>query len=436
MGAGISGITAAYFAAQQGRQVRLVEASPKAGGLLRSDSTRFGCFDYGTHIASHCGVPDLDDFLFGGMDEEDYYFFNPGKGGNYFAGALSEICPFVDIACLAPPMVEMAESQLLNTAPSAIAANLEQALLQRFGAVIYREIMAGVVQKFMGCDASLLSPETLCFFDMNRVLAFDPERTVALKEDSRFDDALGFHGARPGLPKAYPRRGGIEFWVESLLQKLQSVGVDYLPNTKLSGCSSVGGRVTHIDLEGERLAVDEVIWTVPAGLFASLADSHIAFPKPKFRGSLLYDFAFASPLLSDCYFINVYDDSKLSGRVTLYQNLHADGEFYGCTVEVLQSHTADKAEESGRIQDELAAMGLVDADNQCVYTNVRRVPSGFPIPETGHTKRTMECADALDAEFSNVLFLGRSSKRFFMTDVLRHAYGTVSGVYENATKAC
>jgi len=78
-GAGIAGITAAYFEAAKGHQVYLIEPAQCAGGLLQSDRTPFGAFDYGTHVATYCGVEALDKFLFGGMKETDFNFFNPGS---------------------------------------------------------------------------------------------------------------------------------------------------------------------------------------------------------------------------------------------------------------------------------------------------------------------------------------------------------------------
>ena len=64
VGGGIVGITAAFFAKKKGYDVILIEASDRLGGLLKSDCSDNGCFDYGTHIASMTGIDELDEFLF------------------------------------------------------------------------------------------------------------------------------------------------------------------------------------------------------------------------------------------------------------------------------------------------------------------------------------------------------------------------------------
>jgi protoporphyrinogen oxidase len=172
-GAGIAGITAAFFAAQKGYRVVLVEPAPRAGGLLASDVTPYGAFDYGTHVATYTGVDGLDDFLFGGVREQDFNFFNPGVAGNYYAGTLSEISPFVDARALPLELLRQAEQELQNVATLDTAANLEELMCARFGPTVYHQILAGVVVKFMGCDAAQLTPDSINLFDMNRVLAFD-----------------------------------------------------------------------------------------------------------------------------------------------------------------------------------------------------------------------------------------------------------------------
>ena len=181
VGAGIAGITAAYFEARKGHKVYLIELSPRAGGLLKSDVTDFGSFDYGTHVAGDCGLPDLDEFLFGGMSDEDYLFFNPGDSGNYYGGILSEISPFVNTSVLPEHKSIRASLELLKAKGGSTAKNLEELMIARFGKLFYTEVMGDVVLKFMGKDPRELAADAIYFFDMNRVLAFDSWNTRSRK---------------------------------------------------------------------------------------------------------------------------------------------------------------------------------------------------------------------------------------------------------------
>lgn len=97
VGGGIVGITAAYFAKQKDNNVILVEADNELGGLLKSNCNKYGCFDYGTHIANKTGVLDLDNFLFSDFNQNNSYQFNTTKSSNFFKDKLSDISPFVKL---------------------------------------------------------------------------------------------------------------------------------------------------------------------------------------------------------------------------------------------------------------------------------------------------------------------------------------------------
>lgn len=425
VGAGIAGITAAYFEALKGHQVYLIESAHRAGGLLQSDVTPFGSFDYGTHVGTFCGVETLDDFLFGGMGKENFNFFNPGLAGNYYSDTLSEISPFVDTSLMTEPLTHQAEEELLNPEKGMSANHLEDLMIARFGPTIYREVLSGVVQKFMGCSAASLSGEIINFFDMNRILAFDSDTSDRLKMDERFNAALGYHYPLPGAQKIYPRVGGMGYWVEFLMKKLEKTGVHYLPNTKIQGITSQGDQVSQIDIGEQSLSVDQLIWSIPPALFSRFVPSAASFPMPKFRKTALYDFSFVKPLSSKCFYINVYDTSKLSGRITLYPNLTSDCDYHTCTVEVLEADDFDFENATGQILEELRSIGIVDEKNPCVYQVMRAVNNGFPLPELNYLQQTIDQSNKLNAAFSNVFFIGRAPGRFFMKDVLKHTYQKV-----------
>jgi protoporphyrinogen oxidase len=421
-GAGIAGMTAAYFEAVKGHQVYLIEPAKRPGGLLQTDITPFGSFDYGTHVGTFSGIEMLDDFLFGGATRENFCFFNPGLSGNFYAGTLSEIGPFVDTRLMDDKLRQKAELELLNPSLSSGATNLEELITERFGPTIYREVFSSVVQKFMGCDAAILSAEMINLFDMNRILAFDSGTSERLKTDERYDTSLGYHYPHPGSQKIYPRTGGMGYWIEFLMAKLAQVGVTFLGYTKIENISHSGGQVTHLDVGDKTLQVDELIWSVAPALFSKHVSFSASFPSPKFRKTALYDFSFQKPFSTKCYYINVYDSAKISGRITLYPNLTPESEYHSCTVEVLAGDDFGFENATESIYDELRSMGIVDSDNPCVHQFTRAVGHGFPLPELNYTAQTVTQSAAMDAKFSNVLFIGRAPGRFFMKDVLTHVY--------------
>lgn len=422
VGAGIAGITAAYFEARKGHKVYLIELSPRAGGLLKSDVTDFGSFDYGTHVAGDCGLPDLDEFLFGGMSDEDYLFFNPGDSGNYYGGILSEISPFVNTSVLPEHKSIRASLELLKAKGGSTAKNLEELMIARFGKLFYTEVMGDVVLKFMGKDPRELAADAIYFFDMNRVLAFDSATTDRLKQIDNYDHALGYHYPAPGARKIYPRKGGIGSWIDFLMKKLQQVGVEYLPATRITSVVEKNGHVEELILGDKRMAIDKLIWSIPPAFLARLIDPSSTFPKPRFRKTGLYDFAFDRPLDTKCFYINVYDPHLHSARLTIYQNLSQEGPYFACTVEVLARDDFDFEAQLDTIMQEIALMGLITPEHRCVYKGYRSIRAGFPLPETGFLKQSDAKAQELDRKLKNVNFIGRGMGRFFMKDILKHTY--------------
>ncbi|MDW3648489.1 MAG: FAD-dependent oxidoreductase [Bacteroidia bacterium] len=422
VGAGIAGITAAYFEARKGHKVYLIELSPRAGGLLKSDSHEFGTFDYGTHVAGDCGLAELDEFLFGGMTEEDYLFFNPGDSGNYYGGILSEISPFVNTAVLPEHKSIRASLELLKAKGSHEAENLEELMIARFGKLFYREVMKEVVSKFMGKDPVELTKDAIYFFDMNRVLAFDAETTDRLKKIDNYDEALGYHYPAPGARKIYPRKGGIGSWIDFLMEKLEKEGVSYLAGTKITSVLEKGGKVEELALGDKVMAIDELIWSVPPAFLSRLLDPSSNFPRPRFRKTGLYDFAFDQPLDTKCFYINVYDPALHSARLSIYQNLAQDGPYYGCTTEVLADDIFDFEAKVDDILGELKTIGLLSDEHNCVYKGYRSIRAGFPVPEIQFLEQSEAMANALDEKLKNVRFIGRGNGRFFMKDILKHTY--------------
>ncbi len=434
-GAGIAGITAAFFAAKKGQRVILIESAHQAGGLLTSAITPFGAFDCGTHVCTFTGTPPLDDFLFAGLQEKNFNFFNPGNAGNYYAGALSEVSPYVDARMLGGKLIQQAENELLNVdcVSSNAVENLEELMIARFGPTIYREILSGVVNKFMGCNANLLSPESINLFDMNRVLAFDAATSEKLKTEARYNESLGFHGAHRGAQKLYPRVGGMGYWIDFLMRKLKEVGVTFMGNSTIRSLTFHGDRVCEVEVDGTVIEIEQLIWSVSPALFSRLTPTMFRFPVPKFRRMALYDYSFEKPLNSNCYYINDYDTSRLSSRTTLYSNLTSAYRFHNCTVEVLGADNFDFDGAAMTVLEELRSSGLLDADNPCIQWTIRAVNNGFPVPELNYTHATLEQLSALEKNFDNVCFIGRSPNRFFMKDVLEHTYRAVSLVEPNAT---
>ena len=156
VGSGITGITAAYFEARKGNSVTLIDSDKRAGGLLKSDFSNGQYFDYGTHIFSETIIPELNDFLFSGLDYNNCVITDKIETYCYFNGEINFKNACVDINSLTEQVYLRACHELI-TASDKAANNLESFLINRFGKTIYEEVFKDVIMKYFGLDARLLS---------------------------------------------------------------------------------------------------------------------------------------------------------------------------------------------------------------------------------------------------------------------------------------
>ncbi len=425
VGAGIAGITAAYFEASKGHDVVLLESDPRPGGLLKSDFNGNHYFDYGTHIFSDTGIGELDQFLFSGLNQRNCMISKTIATGNYFRGEMNHKNNYVDTSILPVRDFNQGCMELLSAVENKETENLQDYFKTRVGDTFYNLIFKDVVKKYMGEEPQNLSTKVGKFFDMNRVLAFDDATTKLLGEINTYNDRLGHHTRKEGANKYYPKEGGTGKIITLLMDQLQQKNVDFRPSTRISAVSEKQGRVDSITTENETIKIHKLVWTLPVGFLIRLTGSHqVAFSPLLYRNSGLFDFVFEKPINSKATFINIYDTTLLSGRLTLYQNLaHPDN--YSCTVEVLADNNIDLSVMTGHILHELVKMGLVEYDH-CEFKQFRTINSGFPVLTTDFVNKQSQLETLGKNYFHNVMFVGRSTKVFFMAEILKDVYSKIT----------
>ena len=425
VGAGIAGITAAYFESLNGREVILLESGSSPGGLLKSDSVMDHYFDYGTHIYSQTNVQELDQFLFSNLDHNNCIISRKITTANYCFGRMNNKNSYVDTSNLPKQEFNQGCMDLLSIAEQSESENLQHYITSRIGTTFFDRILKDVVIKFMGLEADKLSPKAGLIFDFNRVLAFDEIVTGRLTKNSLYDASLGHHVRRDGVKKYYPKEGGIGKVVEFLMGKLCNSGVQFRPSTKILRVLEKQGKVNKIVTENKSISTDKLIWTLPAGVLIQLTGGNQRTKLPDFRKTGLYDYIFDQPLDSDAVYINVYDTNLLSGRITLYQNLTQSNTF-SCTVEVLTDNDYDLHSASDRVLQELVEMRLIDSKGNCKYKQFREIKNGFPLLTTDFVENQKQLQQYCDKYFHNVVFVGRNANLFFMTEILIDTYEKIT----------
>ncbi len=422
VGAGISGITSAYFFADKGYQVTLIDTDETPGGLLRSISSEVGYFDYGTHVGSKTGVDELDQFLFSGL-AIDFHKFTTGHSGSFYK-RLSQISPFINLNHLEQATyADLALSLIMQPYPSN-EANLAEKFTSHYSPAVYNTVLADVIKKFFGVDGQELSKACYAFFDLNRVIAFSPSVSDNLKQLPLYSDRLGFHYATRGAEKFYPRTGGIGRWYQALLDKVTQQGVRLILGQPITSLRSNGESIDQLIIDDEAIDIDEIVWAVPSPILSRYLSLSVNIEKPRYRATALYHFAFNKPINSDCYYINVHEPSFVSGRLTIYQNLDLqETSTYRITVEALNDEDFDFNGAIDRVRDELIEMGLISSEHQCCYQDCQRLKQGFPVLTANIEQQLTQFNQSLTESFNNLHLLGRGSGNgFFMSDLLKQAY--------------
>ena len=422
VGSGIAGIAATYFESIRGNTVTLIDSDARAGGLLKSDLLNGKYFDYGTHIFSQTGVKELDDFLFSGLNNDNCVITNKLSAANYFNGVMSCKNGYVDTSTLQKDVYKQGCQDFLENKELPSGKNLKEVLIQKFGLTFYKHIYKPLVRKYMGEDCHLLSTQVGGFFDMSRILAFDKRTTKELCEFEVYNEKLGHHDKEEGANKYYPKNGGVGKIINLLIEKLKQRNVDIMLATNITKIQQNSGVVTSVLVGSKKIYLDKLIWTLPSSYLCFLSGLNYKSTPPKFRKTGLYDFIFERALNSKANYINVYDLSMLSGRITLYQNL-SKTDNYSCTVEVIADDTVKLDEISKKIKLELVEMGLICENNKCIFEQFRPIKNGFPILTTEFMMAQKKLSAYSENYFKNTMFVGRATgKVFFMNDILLDVY--------------
>jgi protoporphyrinogen oxidase len=446
VGAGIAGIYAAIISKtlRPDLNVVLIEQSDRIGGLLASKTFDNIEFDYGTHVPRLTGHETIDRLLFGELNKQQWrYFRNINAANVSLNNALytRSANPFLGKA--SNPACAQHIVQLLDTLENEATefTNLKQQLMHLFGSGFVETFFAPCISKKLGAQLQDLAPDTHKLLGLGRVIVSETEAMRALKADPRLDAVLAFADQTDGmseLTNLYPSDGrGIGLWVETLHSKMEKLGVQIKTDCQVTEIFRQDKTIKHICLsDGSKFLVDHMCWCSPS--FALIHAAQLPFVseyRPTIRQTRLYHFAFEQALNVESNYIDVNDPQYDSFRLTLYSNLsgQATGPFK-VTVEVIEPMYTELAISKESIQQELVDIGVVDANNKCIFSTQDVVKAGFPIITPAFKKEAARQQDVIKLHIENVSSLGKANgKYFFMQDVLLAAHEEMSALLADDT---
>jgi protoporphyrinogen oxidase len=426
VGGGIAGIVTAYQLMRGGNSVILLETAATVGGLLASKKVNGRYYDYGTHILAETGISDLDAFLFDGLACD---YFQHVKVGSYI-GALYERNGFInDFAFPRSQRQELMDAYLSHPRAAASSPNnLREQLIGDYGVLIYEKLLEPSLRKFFHSDPRDLMPNSQGLFGMSRIMLGDEVGSRTLKTDPAHDRLLGYHSYTEYSSKyraLYPRDGGVGAWINLLESKLRQGGVEIITKAEFS-IDSAHDHIQQLVVNGETHAVDRLYWTVPATLiYDKLSMKKMLGGPPRRLTSVVVDVEVDGNYATDVFYVQNYDPSMQSFRVTLYDNYNANANdsTKRATVEFLVEGNGE-AESFYAEQAilELKQMGLIEAGAVTRVAGCEFIRGGFPVPTPDFATSTRNYVEGL-ASITNLFLFGKATGRtWFMADVMREIH--------------
>lgn len=441
VGGGVSGLFAAIMAKDHFDSVTVVESQPQCGGLLRSWTNAQGViFDYGTHILSETDSEAVNRILFKGMYDhpEQWTSLNISKVSNSFNGQLYLSGQFIPLPFLAQPDYHRALTEILSAPGISLedADNFEQYSKNNYGDTITYQIFQPMMQKLQNAQLADLHPSVHGFFGLSRFIPGDGDLCRELKKSAIFDAKLAFASYQEGVSAAtkfYPKNGGIELWVEQLLQQATDKGVVFKTASQISGLEQNQGKVHSVTLKtSETLLCDHLIWTIPPIFAIKLLGLDYHGESPKFCPMSLHHMVFDQAFLDSNYYSSINDLNAQGFRLTLYPNVTL-GEVTGphrCTVEVLCSDIDDKDTLNNTLVAELKSLGYVAADANLLSVDVVDVPMGFPQFTNAFVAEKSRQIDRLNETLQNITLVGKASRcEFFIYGILKETHQMLSELF-------
>lgn len=426
VGGGIAGIVTAFYLMRRRYSVILVETAAKVGGLLASKRVNGRYYDYGTHILAETGISDLDSFLFDGLACD---YFEHVKVGSYI-GTLYERNGFIHDFAFPPGLRrEMMASFLAQSRAAELTLNnLREQLISDYGILIYGKLLEPTLRKFFHTAPENLLPNTQGLFGLSRIMIGEEEITRTLKHNPVYNRLLAYHSHEEGGARhrsMYPKEGGVGVWVDLLASKLRQGGVEIITEADFS-LDVVNDQIQSLTVNGQTHLVDQLYWTVPSVfIYDKLKIKKPAGLPPRRLTSVVVDVEVDGNYATDVFYVQNYDHSMQSFRVTLYDNYNAhtnDGTKRATVEFLVEGNGVGESFYGAQALLELKSMGIIESGAVTRVVGCESIQGGFPVPTPDFAASTKNYAENL-AGISNLLLFGKATGRtWFMTDVIREIH--------------
>lgn len=447
VGGGPAGLfQALYLAKVRGRKVIVIEQQTTAGGIMRSAETPWGPADQGAYIFQKCGHAELDALYFDCLPAAQWNLLNGVRrdvAGNYLNGVIETGALFPDLRRLPPAdyrrCVDEMEARVGQPLPTAVEApTLRDYLTPRFGPHAVKSIYEPITRKFWGHTPEDLAGATAAMVHMARIVAYDMDKTMALKRVSGWNAVLGVpdqhafpqHLLSSAKDCLYPRAHGTRHVLDGLLTALKRYGVELLIGTGIEGIDTVAGEVTGVRVRtqdgAKNIAASAVLWTSGYAPLLTLLSVGAPGPTtPPVPHRVVNLFIDRAPLTGPLYWLWSYDPdtqwTRFTSTATYCPGAAANGLYPTCVETNVSSPDIANDEVVAQVEREIRDAGLIAESAKIIGAYVHGAVKGAFVPSVGNCASLRAQKAAIDiARPRNLIPTGQdvAAGSFFLPDVL------------------
>ncbi len=327
LGGGVTGLAAAYLAAQSGRQVTVLEGSPELGGLLQTFPVGGNRLEYFYH---HHFTHDVEfRWLLRELGIEDRLEFHSTTMGVFRDG---HIYPFNSVG------------DLLRFKPLSFLDKIRFGLSSLYlaRAVDWRKSEDVPAMEWFQRHAGTTT--TTALWEPMLKIKFGPyaDQVPLAWMVGRMRQRL--NSRRAGEEKLGYLRGSLKVLLDALDAGLRKRNVKLIANARVERLVIRGGRVQQIESSQGVFTADDVLLTVPTTVVARLLQPHLPDYAAKLAG-IEYFGAVCTVLelsraFNPIYWLNVADPGYPFGGVIEHTNLIPPAEYQGRHIVYLSRYFA------------------------------------------------------------------------------------------------
>ena len=450
VGAGLAGLFAARVLKSFGaNKISVIEKSDNIGGLLGNisvspiaDGLTYD-FDFGTHFVLSTKNSKINKLIKADLDETKFLKFkNSLLEGQYLNGKLYQYSSSPNLFHLPKNIqvrIKKELDDLLMKKPLINKyLNLNDLYTQKYGETAKKYIFLPIFKKFTNLDLKELSSIMDGSLFPNRIIIENRMGSKIKKKDPFWDSRIAYADCSDGsseIVKYYPKDGGIGLWVKSIFNNLKDEGVNFHLKTSIVDLEIDNKNIKKIcTSKEEKIYCDKVLWTLPPSFISSIANIKFPFEKPNFQLVTIVNFIFDLKPIKYPYYLNIYDSSFSSFRVTIYDNFSKNDNFKKksrVTVEILHGKDFEnKTQLKNQIFNELKLLKIISPRTKVLWSDVLDKNIAFPVFSPNSVQNNEKQIRIIEESIENINLIGRRSNIHGQIAIMENIYNTIDNFFK------